>query len=124
MDRLVKSSKEAHPLSVEKEKDDAGLNLNSVPGAENILSHWPLLTALLILIVMLTQEFGFKFQPSFPLNLIIYVVAFLLAGYKVLGMAFRKASDNPYYLEVMRGLKRFFFEEGVTIHRWTAILQA
>lgn len=47
-------------------------------------SHIPLLSSLAILAVMLTLEFGFKFKPKFPLDLIIYVITYLLAGYNVL----------------------------------------
>ncbi|TDO20573.1 heavy metal translocating P-type ATPase, partial [Pedobacter duraquae] len=48
---------------------------------------------------MLTLEYGFKFQPAFPINLIIYTIAFLLAGYNVLGMAFRKAKHFDFFNE-------------------------
>lgn len=96
-DPLLKSSKEVHPFS--EEEDDEGLDLNKVQEEETFLSHWPLLTALLILLAMLTLEFGFKFQPAFPLNLIIYAIAFLLAGYNVLGMAFRKAKHFDFFNE-------------------------
>jgi Cd2+/Zn2+-exporting ATPase len=99
MDPLLKSSKEVHPLNEEEEEDEEVLDLNKAPEEETILSHWPLLTALLILLVMLTLEFGFKFQPAFPLNLIIYAIAFLLAGYNVLGMAFRKAKHFDFFNE-------------------------
>jgi hypothetical protein len=54
-------------------------------------SHWKLLLALAILFVMLTLEFGFNFKPPFPFDLIIFIGAYLLAGYKVLDLAFRKA---------------------------------
>ena len=33
-------------------------------------SHWPLLLSLVILAVMLTLEFGFKYIPVFPIDLI------------------------------------------------------
>lgn len=99
-DPLLKSSKEVHPLNDdEEEDDDEVLDLNKVQEEETFLSHWPLLTALLILLVMLTLEFGFNFQPAFPLNLIIYAIAFLLAGYNVLGMAFRKAKHFDFFNE-------------------------
>jgi Cd2+/Zn2+-exporting ATPase len=62
-------------------------------------SHWPLLTALLILVVMLALKFGFNFQPAFPINLIIYTIAFLLSGYNVLGVAYRKAKHLDFFNE-------------------------
>ncbi|MBK0379228.1 heavy metal translocating P-type ATPase [Mucilaginibacter segetis] len=61
--------------------------------------HWPLLTALLILAVMLTLEYGFKYQPPFPVNLIIFLIAFGLSGYTVLGMAWRKARHYDFFNE-------------------------
>jgi Cd2+/Zn2+-exporting ATPase len=100
MDPLLKSSKEVHPLSDDEQEDDEEvLDLSKVEEEETLLSHWPLLTALLILLVMLTLEYGFKFQPAFPINLIIYAIAFLLAGYNVLGMAFRKAKHFDFFNE-------------------------
>jgi Cd2+/Zn2+-exporting ATPase len=67
--------------------------------AETLLSHWPLLTALLILIIMLTLEYGAHYQPPFPFNLIIFLIAFGLAGYNVLGMAWRKARHFDFFNE-------------------------
>ncbi|RZK36175.1 MAG: hypothetical protein EOO61_10795, partial [Hymenobacter sp.] len=84
----------------DEDEEEETLNLTK-PGEEDAswVSHWPLLTALLILLVMLTLQFGFKYEPPFPLNLIIYLVAFLLAGYNVLGMAFRKAKHFDFFNE-------------------------
>ncbi len=61
--------------------------------------HWPLLSSLAILLVMLVLEFGFKFKPLFPVDLIIYVIAYLLAGYNVLNLAFRKAKRFDFFNE-------------------------
>lgn len=62
-------------------------------------SHLPLLSSLAILLVMLVLEFGFKYKPSFPVDLVIYAIAYLLAGYNVLGMAFRKAKRFDFFNE-------------------------
>ena len=62
-------------------------------------AHWPLLTSLAILMVMLVLEFGFKYKPVFPLDLIIFAVAYLLAGYNVLLLAFRKAKRFDFFNE-------------------------
>lgn len=62
-------------------------------------SHWPLLAALAILLAMLVLEFGFKFSPPFPVDLIIYAAAYLLAGYNVLYLAFRKAKRFDFFNE-------------------------
>ncbi|RYE59287.1 MAG: cadmium-translocating P-type ATPase [Sphingobacteriales bacterium] len=61
--------------------------------------HLPLLSSLAILLVMLVLEFGFKFSPSFPFDLTIYAVAYLLAGYNVLLLAFRKAKRFDFFNE-------------------------
>ncbi|MBK8787061.1 MAG: cadmium-translocating P-type ATPase [Chitinophagaceae bacterium] len=62
-------------------------------------SHWPLLSSLAILLVMLVVEFGFKYKPAFPVNLIIYILAYLLAGYNVLNLALRKAIRFDFFNE-------------------------
>jgi Zn2+/Cd2+-exporting ATPase len=62
-------------------------------------SHWQLLTALLILFLMLTLKFGFNYIPKFPINLIIFGTAYLLAGYNVLYMAWRKAIRFDFFNE-------------------------
>jgi len=62
-------------------------------------SRWPLLLSLFILVVMLTLEFGFEYQPDFPLGLIIYLTAYLLGGYNVLLMALRKAKHFDFFNE-------------------------
>ncbi|RYZ56531.1 MAG: cadmium-translocating P-type ATPase [Sphingobacteriales bacterium] len=62
-------------------------------------SHWDLLLALLILVTMLTLEFGFQFEPTRWVNLGIYLVAFLLAGWRVLDLAQRKARRGDFFNE-------------------------
>jgi Cd2+/Zn2+-exporting ATPase len=80
--------------------EDETLDLTKEPEEEETwVSHWPLLTALVILIILLTLEFGFKYQPPSPVNLIIFLIAFGLAGYNVLGMAWRKAKHFDFFNE-------------------------
>lgn len=62
-------------------------------------SHWPLLTSLAILLVMLVLQFGFTYQPAFPYDLVIYAVAFILAGHNVLLVAFTKAKRFDFFNE-------------------------
>lgn len=69
------------------------------PNESGWRSHWELLLSLAILIVMLTLEFGFKIVPQFPIDLIIYAIAYLLGGYNVLLMAFRKAKRFDFFNE-------------------------
>lgn len=79
--------------------EEETLDLKEGSETEGWFSHWPLLTAFLMLVIMLTLEFGFSYQPPFPFNLIIFVAAFLLAGYNVLGMAWRKAKRFDFFNE-------------------------
>jgi Cd2+/Zn2+-exporting ATPase len=62
-------------------------------------SHWPLLSALAILLIMLVLEFGFEYEPPLPFDLIIFLAAYLLAGYNVLNLAFRKAIRFDFFNE-------------------------
>lgn len=62
-------------------------------------SHWQLLLAVLILFAMLTLEFGLDYVPEFPFNLIIFAIAYLLSGYNVLNLAFRKAIRFDFFNE-------------------------
>ncbi len=62
-------------------------------------SHWPLLLALFILSAMLTLEFGFSYKPAFPIDLVIFIAAYFLAGYNVLNLAFRKAKRLDFFNE-------------------------
>jgi len=62
-------------------------------------SHIPLLSALALLLAMQVSEFGFKYTPPFPVDLIIYSFAYLLAGYGVLNLAFRKAMRLDFFNE-------------------------
>lgn len=62
-------------------------------------SHWQLLLSLAILFIMLILQFGFKYVPPFPFDLIIFIGAYLLAGYKVLDLAFRTAKRFDFFNE-------------------------
>jgi Cd2+/Zn2+-exporting ATPase len=62
-------------------------------------SHWDLLLALSILVVLLVLEYGFKIElPNIP-ALVINLVAYLLAGRKVLDLAFRKSKRGDFFNE-------------------------
>lgn len=62
-------------------------------------AHWDLLLALFILIVLLVLEYGFKIElPKIP-SLVINLVAYLLAGRKVLDLAFRKSKRGDFFNE-------------------------
>ncbi|MBL7718951.1 MAG: cadmium-translocating P-type ATPase [Flavipsychrobacter sp.] len=62
-------------------------------------AHWDLLLALAILIVLLVLEYGFQIKlPNIPL-LIINLIAYFLAGRKVLELAFRKSTRGDFFNE-------------------------
>ncbi len=84
----------------EEEQDEEGDDHNH--GGEDTAgwkAHLPLLSSLAILLLMLVLQFGFKFTPVFPVDVIIYVIAWLLAGYNVLNLAFRKAKRFDFFNE-------------------------
>jgi Zn2+/Cd2+-exporting ATPase len=67
--------------------------------ADGWRSHWDLLLALAILVVLLVLEYGFKIEvPNIP-ALVINLVAYLLAGRKVLDLAFRKSKRGDFFNE-------------------------
>src|SRR5690606_33914509 len=91
-------------------------------------SHWKLLLAILILFGMLTLEYGFDFIPEFPINLAIYLIAYLLAGLNVLNLAFRKASRfdffNEFFLMSVATIGAFAigsYSEGVAVMAFYSI---
>jgi len=85
-------------------------------------AHWDLLLALGILIVLLVLEYGFRIAlPKWP-ALIINLVAYLLAGRKVLNLAFRKSKRgdvfNEFVLMSVATIGAFVigeYEEGVAV---------
>ena len=84
--------------------------------------HWDLLFGLLILITMMILRFGFKYEPPKPINFGIHAVAFLLAGWRVAYMAWRKAKRgdffNEFVLMTVATLGAFYigsYSEGVAV---------
>jgi Cd2+/Zn2+-exporting ATPase len=89
---------------------------------DGIKGHLPLIVSLTILAIMLTLEFGFKIKLANLPNLIIFAVAYLLAGYNVLLLAFRKALRfdffNEFFLMSVATLGAFAigsYSEGVAV---------
>ncbi len=75
-------------VTISEENSDHGHDHDTAgPGWK---SQWALLLALAILVIMLTLEYGFNTIFPNPINFIIYSIAYLLAGWKVLDLAFRK----------------------------------
>lgn len=93
-----------------------------------IKAHWQLLLAIAMLFTMLILEFGFKYVPAFPFDLIVYGVAYLLAGYNVLYMTFRKIIRfdffNEFFLMSVATLGAFAigsYSEGVAVMAFYSI---
>lgn len=85
-------------------------------------SHWDLLLAFLILVVMLVLKFGFNYTPTKWVDFAIHFVAFLLAGWRVLDLAFRKAKRgdifNEFVLMSVATMGAFYigsYSEGVAV---------
>lgn len=86
------------------------------------LSHWPLLTALAILAGTMVLTYGFDFRFNTLKALIIFIPAYLLAGYNVLELAIRKALKldffNEFFLMSVATIGAFAigsFNEGVAV---------
>jgi Cd2+/Zn2+-exporting ATPase len=79
-------------------KNQIGMEKNTEE-ASSWKGRWKLLVSLSVLIIMLTMEFGFGYKQKFPVDLIIYSVAYLLGGYNVLFMAFTKAKHFDFFNE-------------------------
>jgi Cd2+/Zn2+-exporting ATPase len=91
-------------------------------------SHWQLLLAIVILAIMLTLEFGFEYVLPFPFDLIVFTAAYLLAGYNVLYMAYRKAIRfdffNEFFLMSVATIGAFAigsYSEGVAVMAFYSI---
>jgi Cd2+/Zn2+-exporting ATPase len=63
------------------------------------LSKWPLLLALLVLIIMQVLELGFSHNFNTFVSMLIYGTALILAGYPVFYLAFKKASRLDFFNE-------------------------
>lgn len=107
--------------------DDDGHN-HGEGEAQGWLSHWPLLTALLVIVVMMVLEYGFHTRFSNLLQLGIFIPAYLLAGYNVLELAFRKALRfdffNEFFLMSVATIGAFSigsYSEGVAVMVFYAI---
>lgn len=87
-----------------------------------VKENWNLIAAFCILAVMLSLEYGFKIEFAKLTSLAINAIAYLLAGYKVLDLAFRKAIRgdffNEFVLMSVATLGAFYigeYDEGVAV---------
>lgn len=85
-------------------------------------SHWDLLSAFLILIILLVLEYGFNIKLSNIPLLIINLIAYVLAGRSVLSLAYRRSIRgdifNEFVLMSVATIGAFIigeYEEGVAV---------
>lgn len=115
----VKDKAKVVPVHTTDDGHDHGDVKKDQPGWK---THWDLLLALFILMVLLVLEYGFKIElPKIP-SLVINLVAYLLAGRKVLDLAFRKSKRgdifNEFVLMSVATIGAFIigeYEEGVAV---------
>lgn len=92
----AKENNQEHQHSADDGHDHGSGVASPVPAWKE---HWDLLAALLILIVLLTLEYGFDITLNKPVSFAINAVAYLLAGWNVLRMAFRKVKRGDFFNE-------------------------
>ncbi|WP_207532527.1 heavy metal translocating P-type ATPase [Desertivirga arenae] len=85
-------------------------------------AHLNLISAFAILLIMLVLLYGFNIQFPNPINLTVYSLAWLLAGWQVAKMAFRKVKHgdvfNEFVLMVVATTGAFLlgeYSEGVAV---------
>lgn len=111
-----------HKHDPEEHSDDDGHDHGAEGEEAGWKSHWDLLLALVILVVMMTLNFGFDYVPPKWIDFAIHLVAYLLAGWRVLDMAFRKLKRgdifNEFFLMSVATVGAFVigeFPEGVAV---------
>ncbi|HXH99198.1 MAG TPA: heavy metal translocating P-type ATPase [Sphingobacteriaceae bacterium] len=125
--RSNKSEPETHGQNDLHNHEESGIEEDHNHGAEITdqpwwIMHGGLLLALFILITLLVLEYAFDIKLQNPLTLIVNLVAYLLAGWGVLAMAFRKTKRgdifNEFVLMSVATLGAFFigeYSEGVAV---------
>lgn len=76
-----------------------GHDHGAADGSSSIREHIDLIAGLAILVVVLILEYGFTITFSQPVSLTINLAAYLLSGWKVLRMAWRKAARGDVFNE-------------------------
>jgi Zn2+/Cd2+-exporting ATPase len=102
--------------------EDDGHSHDVPSDEESWKTHWNLLLALFILMVMLVLKYGFNFIPEKWIDFSIHFVAFLLAGTNILNLAFKNLKRgnifNEFVLMSVATLGAFYigaYSEGVAV---------
>ncbi len=110
-----------HDHSEGEHNDDDGHNHGEEDSA-GWKSHWDLLLSLLILVIMMVLNFGFDYVPPKRVDFAIHFVAYILAGWRVLDLAFRKLRRgdifNEFFLMSVATIGAFMigsYSEGVAV---------
>lgn len=84
--------------------------------------HWNLLLAFFILVLMMVLKYGFSFVPAKEIDFSIHAIAFALAGYNVLNLAYKRIIRgdifNEFVLMSTATLGAFYigaYSEGVAV---------
>lgn len=97
-------------------------NKNKQTAFPEWLTHWPLLTALAVLVFTMVAEYGLQYTFDTLTALAIYIPAYFLSGYNVLILAIKKALRfdffNEFFLMSIATIGAFTigsFSEGVAV---------
>ncbi len=99
---ISKSEPITHALDESHDHEENGEEHNHGEESANKpwwIERWSLLTALLILVTLLVLEYAFDVKLQYPWSLVVNGLAYLLAGWSVLALAFRKASRGDFFNE-------------------------
>ena len=113
------SEDDGHDHGSDDGHDHGGIAQKEKPAWQE---HWDLLLSLLILAIVLIMEYGFDYKLPNPIALVVNAIAYLLAGWNVLRMAFRKLKRgdvfNEFVLMSVATLGAFYigeYTEGVAV---------
>lgn len=113
------SEDDGHDHGSEDGHDHGGIAKKDKPAWQE---HWDLLLSLFILAVLLVMEYGFKYELPNAIALVVNAIAYLLAGWNVLRMAFVKLKRgdvfNEFVLMSVATLGAFYigeYTEGVAV---------
>lgn len=113
------SENDGHDHGADDGHDHGGIGQKEKPAWQE---HWDLLLALVILAILLVMEYGFDYKLPNSIALAVNAIAYLLAGWNVLRMAFRKLKRadvfNEFVLMSVATLGAFYigeYTEGVAV---------